>query len=86
VLWVIEPLAVGLALLTVGAVQGITGLRLAGLVLCGLAATAFMLMLVVLGAWWPFGLVGPVSLLLIGLVVLGWGVLKALLVPRRLLE
>jgi hypothetical protein len=86
VLWVIEPLAVGLALLTVGAVQGITGLRIAGLVLGGLAAAGFMLMLVVLGAWWPFGLLGPVSLLVAGLAVLGWALLKALLVPKRALE
>lgn len=86
VLWVIEPLAVGLALLAVGAVQGITGLRIAGLVLGGLAAAAFMLMLVVLGAWWPFGLLGPVSLLFIGVLLLGWGVLRALMLPRRLVE
>lgn len=85
VLWVVEPLAVGLALLMVGAVQGVTGLRIAGLVLCGLAAAGIMLMLLVLAAWWPFGLLGPVSLLLIGVILLAWGVLRALLVPRRLL-
>ena len=51
-MWVVEPLAVGLALLMVGAVQGVTGLRIAGLVLCGLAAAGIMLMLLVLAAWW----------------------------------
>lgn len=86
VLWIVEPLAVGLALLVVGAVKSISGLTVAGLVLCGLAVTGFTLMLVVLGAWWPFGLLGPVVFILLGLAVLGWGTLRLVLVPRAALE
>jgi hypothetical protein len=43
-------------------------------------------MLTVLGAWWPVALVGPVLLILAGLVLLGWGIIRYMLVPRAALE
>ena len=86
VLWVIEPLSVGLALLLVGLRRGIRGLTTAGLILCGIAAFLFMLMLLVLGAWWPIGLMGPGLLILAGLAALGWGLLRPRIAPRAVLE
>jgi hypothetical protein len=86
VLWVIEPLSVGLALLAVNIKVRSRGLSIAGLVLCGLAGLGFMLMITVLGAWWPVGLVGPVVLLLMGTVLLAWGMARYLLLPRSALE
>ena len=86
VLWVIEPLSVGLALLLIGLRKDITGLRTAGLILCGLAAALFLLMLIVLGAWLPLGLMGPGLLILAGLLAVGWGVLRSALVPASALE
>ena len=86
VLWVIEPLSVGLSLLAIGVRKDIAGLRTAGLILCGLAAALFMLMLIVLGAWLPLGLMGPGLLILVGLLAVGWGVLRSMLVPTSALE
>ena len=86
VLWVIEPLSVGLSLLVIGVRKDIAGLRTAGLILCGLAAALFMLMLIVLGAWLPLGLIGPGLLILAGLLAVGWGLLRSMLVPRSALE
>jgi hypothetical protein len=86
VLWVIEPLSVGLALLVIGVRRDIAGLRTAGLILSGLAAALFMLMLIVLGAWLPLGLLGPGLLILVGLLAVGWGVLRSTLAPASALE
>ncbi len=86
VLWVIEPLSVGLSLLVIGVRRDIAGLRTAGLILSGLAAALFMLMLIVLGAWLPLGLMGPGLLILAGLLAVGWGVLRSTLAPASALE
>ena len=86
VLWVVEPLSVGLSLLAVNVKVRSKGLSIAGLILCGLAGAGLMLMLTVLGAWWPVALVGPVLLILAGLVLLGWGIIRYMLVPRAALE
>jgi hypothetical protein len=86
VLWVIEPVSVGLPLLVIGIRRDIAGLRTAGLILCGLAGALFMLMLIVLGAWLPLGLMGPGLLILVGLLAVGWGLLRSMLVPRSALE
>ena len=86
VLWVIEPLSVGLALLAVNVKVRSDALSLAGLILCGLAGLGFMLMITVLGAWWPVGLLGPALLLLSGFGLLVWGMARHLLVPRSALE
>ncbi len=86
VLWVIEPLSVGLALLAVNVKVRSTALSIAGLILCGLAGLGFLLMLTVLGLWWPVGLLGPAILLLSGSVLLAWGMARYLLLPRTALE
>lgn len=86
VLWIIEPLAVGLALLVPGVVKDVRGLKLAGVILCGLAGGFFMLMVTVLGGWWPIRLVGGGLLVLGGLGVLGWVFLRPTLAPRSALE
>ncbi len=86
VLWVIEPLSVGLPLLLIGARRNIRGLTIAGLILSGIAAALFMLMLLVLGAWWPIALLGPGLLILGGLGVLAWGMVRPLFLPRSVLE
>jgi hypothetical protein len=86
VLWVIEPLSVGLPLLLIGARRNIRGLTMAGLILSGIAAALFVLMLLVLGAWWPIALLGPGLLILGGLGVLAWGMVRPLFLPRSVLE
>jgi hypothetical protein len=86
VLWTIEPLAVGLALLVPGLLKGVPGLTTAGSILCGVAGAGFMLMLTVLGAWLPIALVGPALLVVAGLAVLGWAFLRPALRPNSALE
>jgi hypothetical protein len=86
VLWAIEPLSVGLALLVIGRRKGISGLVRAGFILCGVAGASALMMLTILGAWWPITLLGPVMLILGGLGVLGWGFVRSLLVPETALE
>jgi hypothetical protein len=86
VLWVIEPLSVGLPLLFIGFYRDIRGLRIAGSILCGIAGAMFMLMILILGAWWPLALFGPGLLILGGLAVLVWGMLRPILLPRSALE
>ncbi len=41
VLWTVEPFAVGLPLLLIGIAKKIEGVKLAGIILCGLAGLAF---------------------------------------------
>jgi hypothetical protein len=86
VLWTVEPLAVGLALLVVGAGTRTSGLTLAGLILCGVAGAGLLLMLVILGGGWLLGVLGPGVLILAGLAVLAWGVLRSRLQPRSAME
>lgn len=86
VLWVVEPLSVGLPLLFIGLRRDIRGLKIAGFVLCGIAGAMFMLMLLILGAWWPMALFGPGLLILGGLAMLAWGMLRSLILPRSALE
>ena len=86
VLWIIEPLSVGLSLLFIGLRRDIRGLRIAGSILCGIAGAMFMLMLLVLGALWPIALFGPGLLILGGLAMLVWGMLRPLVLPRSALE
>jgi hypothetical protein len=86
VLWTIEPLSVGLALLVVNIKFQSPGLRTAGLVLCGIAASMTMMMLTILGAWLPIALIGPGLLILAGLVVIVWGLVRPALLPKSALE
>jgi hypothetical protein len=82
VLWPVEPLAVGLALLAVSLKTRATGLFVAGLTLCALGGLGLMLTTVLLSAA-GFGLglgmlnlVGPVVLMLAGGLLLAWNVMR----------
>jgi len=85
-LWTIEPFAVGLALLVVGVRRQSQGLKTAGLILFGVAGAGLMLMFTVLGGGWPMLVLGPVLLILSGFVVIAWGFLRSVLLPRSALE
>jgi hypothetical protein len=86
VLWTVEPLAVGLALLLVGAQQHSAGMIKAGMILCGVAAACFLLMMTIFAGGWLFGLVGPGLIILAGLVLLAWGMLRHRLLPQSATE
>jgi hypothetical protein len=81
VLWAIEPLAVGLSLLAIGGVKRSTGLLVAGLAVCGLAGLGLIgslflsLLSEVFSVWWIFRLMGPASIILVGFLLLAWGLL-----------
>ena len=73
VLWTIEPLSVGVALLVAYARKRRSGLLVAGTILCAIAAFGLMGMLAVVAirpGWWVLNMVGPVMLIGIGLVLL----------------
>jgi hypothetical protein len=76
VLWAIEPLSVGLALLLPGVLTHNRGLVTAGLILCGIGGLGLSLMVTFVGQWWPLRLVGPMLLILAGLAVVGWAWLR----------
>ncbi len=86
VLWVVEPLSVGLALLLIGARTRTPGLSTAGLILCGVAAGGLVLMTLVLGRGWLIRLFGGGILILAGLGVLAWGMLRPKVLPESALE
>jgi hypothetical protein len=82
VLWPVEPLAVGLALLAVSLKTRATGLFVSGLILCALGGLGLMLTTVLLSAA-GFGLglgvlnlVGPVVLMLVGGLMLAWNAVR----------
>ncbi|MEW5868113.1 MAG: hypothetical protein AB1894_02475 [Chloroflexota bacterium] len=76
-LWTVEPLALGLALLGIGILRRSGGLSLAGAMLSGFAGFAFAGMLVILfGSWRLFSMVGPSVLILAGVVLLAWSLLR----------
>ncbi len=78
VMWTIEPLSLGIAFLVVNLKQRSKGLLIAGLILCGIGALGFMMMmlLVPLGGFWPghwlFSLMWPLFLIATGAVLLAW--------------
>ena len=84
VLWTIEPLALGLALLVIGVKKQSTGWFLAGSILCGLAGVALIGMTAILASltlWsglWLVSLSGPAILVLAGILLVAWNV-----IPRR---
>ena len=77
VLWTIEPLALGLVLLLVSYKTHSSAVATLGLLACVFAAFAFSLMtgLVVFGSWF-FRLSGPALLVLLGVVLIGWDVIR----------
>ncbi len=70
VLWTVVPFSVGLPLLLIGLAKRMQGLKLAGIILCGLAALAFAAMssLLVTSSWIT-RLIGPVVVLVLGLLL-----------------
>jgi len=86
VLWVIEPLAIGLAFLLTGVATQKSALTVLGLSFCGAAGAGLLLMLTVLGAWGPVRWLGPALIIVTGVVLLGWGLIKPIVLPRSALE
>jgi hypothetical protein len=77
VLWTIEPLAVGLPLLVIGIVKKIEGVKLAGIILCGLGGLAFAAMSTILvTSLWITHIIGPVMVLGLGVVLVVLALLK----------
>jgi hypothetical protein len=82
VAWVIEPLSVGLALLAVNLKQHSPGLLIAGVTVCALAvigaveSLAIVAMATFLPVWWLWKFVGPVALILAGVGLLIWGIVR----------
>jgi hypothetical protein len=80
VVWLVEPLSVGLALLLVSATKRLWGVFLAGSILCALAGVGLTGMSSILSGWWPVSLVGPALLILAGIFLLVGGIIR----PPRL--
>jgi hypothetical protein len=82
VLWTIEPLSVGLALLAVNLKQRSTGLLTAGVAMCLLAGVGVVESVVIriisafFPVWWLWQWTGPVTLILIGVALLVWGLTR----------
>jgi hypothetical protein len=82
VAWVVEPLSVGLALLAVNLKQRSPGLLAAGVVMCALAVVgaveslAIIAMATFLPVWWLWKFAGPVILILSGVGLLIWGLVR----------
>jgi hypothetical protein len=81
-LWAIEPLSLGLAFLVINVKKRSAGLFVAGLVLCGVAAIVLMGMSALFPGWVLINLVGPVILILIGLLVIVGNVFRRPLQPE----
>jgi hypothetical protein len=82
-LWTIEPLSVGLSLLVVGAKKRLHRLMLAGLIICGVAGVGLVGMTAIL-FWWLIKILGPMILVLSGLALLIWGLVRPRHLPRQL--
>ena len=70
VLWAFEPLAIGLSFLIINVKQRSTGLFIAGLVLCAVAAFGLIGMTAVFPGWLVINALGPAVLLLVGIAML----------------
>jgi hypothetical protein len=88
VMWAIEPLSVGLALLAVHVRRRSAGLLVAGVALCALAVVgaveslAIVSLSAIFPAWWLWRWVGPVTFILAGVGLLVWGFVRRSPVPR----
>ncbi len=85
VLWTIEPLAIGVALLVAGFIKQSNGLRRAGLILIALAALSFIMMITILAATmaWPWlWLMLPLLLIVLGGTILGFNALQHVVRPK----
>lgn len=88
VMWTIEPLSVGVALLGIGARKHIGGLMLAGLILCAISGVGLIGMVAIVSmsamwaSWWLFKLVGPGLLILTGVMFLMWSLFRQIAAPK----
>ncbi len=71
-LWTIEPLSLGIAFLIIHARRQIQGLRIAGLILCGIAGLGLVGMSALLRGYWFINMLGPAALILVGLGMMFW--------------
>jgi len=86
VLWTVEPLSIGVGLLIVGIVRHSTALTRVGLLWFAVAVACFLLMVTILIGGGLFKLVAPVMLILVGIGVVGWGLLRRHTPLRAALE
>jgi hypothetical protein len=78
VLWTGAPMAIGLALLLIGAVRRYSGVFLGGLFVSGASAAAAMGMIIILtGRWSLLSLAGGLGLIGLGGALIVWNVLRA---------
>jgi hypothetical protein len=81
-MWTIEPLSVGLALLVIGARKKRPGLMSAGIVLCSIGGVSLLGMAAILSITWVAGwlwmvrFVFPVALVFGGIVLLLWSLTR----------
>lgn len=77
VLWTVEPLALGLVFLLISYKTHSSAMAVLGLVACVFAAFSFTVMtgLLIFGGWF-FRLSGPALLVLLGILLLSWGVVR----------
>jgi hypothetical protein len=76
-LWTVEPFSVGLPLLVIGIQKKIEGVRLAGIILTGVAVVAFAALSSLLSSLSVvFGLIGPLIVLGLGVYLLVSALLK----------
>jgi len=76
VLWAVAPLSVGLSFLVVGVARRSAGLFVTGLLISGLAGMGLIGMTALFPWWWPVNLLGPVVIILVGFLLLIWGVVR----------
>ena len=86
VLWTVEPAAVGLGLLIMGLVQHSKALTRVGLVWLAIAALFFLLMATIMIGGGLIRLVGPAMLIVAGMGVVIWGLLRGRTSLRAALE
>jgi hypothetical protein len=87
VLWTIEPLSAGLALMVVSAGRRVSPwLFWAGAITCGLAGLGLVGMTTIISDWWLINLSGPVILMLAGFLMLVWDVLRRATSPGVAVE
>ena len=86
VLWTVEPLAIGLALLIVGVARRLPALTRVGIAWWAVAAACFLLMVAILAGGGLLRLFPPAVLILAGMAVVGWGLLQRRGSARAMME
>ncbi|MBN1579824.1 MAG: hypothetical protein JXA89_03915 [Anaerolineae bacterium] len=92
VMWTIEPLSIGLALLFIGARKKRPGLLLAGLILCTLSGVGLIGMMAIVSmsamfaGWWLFRLAGPALLIFLGVLLLAGNAVRYSFIPKSKLR